>query len=179
MCQKAQSLFGVEVEARIVPLPQLYGGKIAAALSRQHPRDIFDVMQMDVPMSQVKKGIIFNLLGSDRPIYESFLPNLVDQRSALENQFIGMSDIPFSYEDFETTRYKLINDINEVMTQTDKEFLVAVEELTVNVAETEYSDFFEYPSVKWKIQNLKKLKDINPRKLKTQADKLREVFGIE
>lgn len=97
----------------------------------------------------------------------------------MENQFIGMSDIPFSYEDFETTRYKLINDINEVMTQTDKEFLVAVEELTVNVAETEYSDFFEYPSVKWKIQNLKKLKDINPRKLKTQADKLREVFGIE
>lgn len=148
LCQKAQSLFGVEVEARIVPLPQLYGGKIAAALSRQHPRDMFDVMQMDVPMSQVKKGIIFNLLGSDRPIYESFLPNLVDQRSALENQFIGMSDIPFSYEDFETTRYKLVNDINEVMTQTDKEFLVAVEELTVNVAETEYSDFFEYPSVK-------------------------------
>lgn len=51
LCEKAQSLFGMEVDARIVSLPQLYGGKISAALSRQHPRDLFDVRQMDIPLS--------------------------------------------------------------------------------------------------------------------------------
>ena len=42
LCEKARSLFGVEVDARIVSMPQLYGGKISAGLSRQHPRDLFD-----------------------------------------------------------------------------------------------------------------------------------------
>ncbi|MGM9853038.1 MAG: nucleotidyl transferase AbiEii/AbiGii toxin family protein [Muribaculaceae bacterium] len=97
LCEKAQTLFGMEVDARIVSLPQLYGGKISAALSRQHPRDLFDVKLMEIPLSDIKKGLIFCLLGSDRPVHESFAPNLIDQREEMENQFIGMSDIPFSY----------------------------------------------------------------------------------
>ena len=43
LSDKAQEEFGLYCEAKIVPLTQLYGGKIAAALSRQHPRDLFDV----------------------------------------------------------------------------------------------------------------------------------------
>ena len=106
--RKAQRLFGMEVDARIVSLSQLYGGKISAALSRQHPRDLFDVKQMDIPLSEVKDGIIYCLLGSDRPIHELLLQIFIDQREAMENQFVGMSDIPFSYEEFEMTRNKLI-----------------------------------------------------------------------
>jgi len=30
----------------IVPKSQLYGGKLVAALDRQHPRDLFDVKKM-------------------------------------------------------------------------------------------------------------------------------------
>ena len=72
LCEKAQSEFGMDVDARVVSLPQLYGGKISAALSRQHPRDIFDVKQMEIPLADIKEGLIFCLLGSDRPIHESF-----------------------------------------------------------------------------------------------------------
>ena len=38
LCKKAQDEFGMYCEADIVPMTLLYGGKIAAALSRQHPR---------------------------------------------------------------------------------------------------------------------------------------------
>lgn len=179
LCEKAQSLFGMEVDARIVSLPQLYGGKISAALSRQHPRDLFDVRQMDIPLSAVKEGIIFCLLGSDRPIHESFSPNFIDQREAMENQFVGMSDIPFSYEEFEMTRDGLIKGVNDIMTETDKRFIVGFEELTVNQGDNPYSKFFDYPSVKWKIKNLQKLKATNPRKLQAEANKLRLIMGID
>ncbi len=179
LCEKAQSLFGMEVDARIVSLPQLYGGKISAALSRQHPRDLFDVRQMDIPLSAVKEGIIFCLLGSDRPIHESFSPNFIDQREAMENQFVGMSDIPFSYEEFEMTRDSLIKGVNDIMTETDKRFIVGFEELTVNQGDNPYSKFFDYPSVKWKIKNLQKLKATNPRKLQAEANKLRLIMGID
>lgn len=179
LCEKAQSLFGMEVYARIVPIPQLYGGKISAALSRQHPRDLFDVKQMDIPLADVKEGLIFCLLGSDRPIYESFAPNLIDQHEAMERQFSGMSEMPFGYDDFEATREKLILDVNSMMTEEDRRFLIGFEELTVDWENTPYSSFREYPSVRWKMQNLQKLKVSNPKKLKAETDKLRKIFGME
>lgn len=178
LCEKAQTLFGMEVDARIVSLPQLYGGKISAALSRQHPRDLFDVMQMSISLAEIKGGIIFCLLGSDRPIHESLFPNHIDQREAMVKQFVGMSDIPFSYEELEITRKDLVKGVNEILTDRDKQFLVCFEELSVNREESEYSVFFDYPSVKWKIQNLQRLKATNPKKLKAEADKLRHIFRI-
>lgn len=179
LCEKAQSLFGMEVDARIVSIPQLYGGKISAALSRQHPRDLIDVKQMDIPLADVKEGLIFCLLGSDRPIHESFAPNLIDQHEAMERQFSGMSEIPFSYNDFEATRKKLVSDVNSVMTEEDRRFLIDFEELAVDWEGTPYPSFREYPSVRWKMQNLKNLKESNPKKLKAEADKLRKIFGME
>lgn len=94
----------------------------------------------------------------------------------MENQFIGMSDIPFSYEEFEATREDLVKDVNKVMAEEDKNFLVGFEELSVNWEESEYSEFLEYSSVRWKIQNLQKLKATNPKKLLSEADKLRQIF---
>lgn len=179
LCEKAQEMFGMEVDARIVSLPQLYGGKISAALSRQHPRDLFDIKQMDIPLTDVKEGLIFCLLGSDRPIHESFAPNLIDQHEAMERQFSGMSEIPFTYNDFEATREKLVNDVNSVMTEDDRRFLIGFEELSVDWENSPYLSFKEYPSVRWKMQNLQKLKASNPKKLNAEADKLRNIFGME
>ena len=179
LCEKAQEMFGMEVDARIVSLPQLYGGKISAALSRQHPRDLFDIKQMDIPLTDVKEGLIFCLLGSDRPIHESFAPNLIDQHEAMERQFSCMSEIPFTYNDFEATREKLVNDVNSVMTEDDRRFLIGFEELSVDWENSPYSSFKEYPSVRWKMQNLQKLKASNPKKLNAEADKLRNIFGME
>lgn len=179
LCEKAQEMFGMEVDARIVSLPQLYGGKISAALSRQHPRDLFDIKQMDIPLTDVKEGLIFCLLGSDRPIHESFAPNLIDQHEAMERQFSGMSEIPFTYNDFEATREKLVNDVNSVMTEDDRRFLIGFEELSVDWENSPHSSFKEYPSVRWKMQNLQKLKASNPKKLNAEADKLRNIFGME
>ncbi len=39
----AVAIFGRSATMRVVSLPDLYGGKLCAALDRQHPRDLFDV----------------------------------------------------------------------------------------------------------------------------------------
>ena len=179
LCEKASELFGVEVDARIVSIPQLYGGKIAAALSRQHPRDLFDVNQMKYTLDEIKEGIIFNLLGSDRPIFESFEPNLIDQRNTMENQFVGMTDIPFDYNQFENTRDKLISDVKNLMDREDKEFLISFEENKANWDEYSYGNLKEYPSVTWKMRNLENLERLNPSKLIYGANRLREIFDIK
>jgi len=35
-------------------------------------------------LSECREGLIFCLLGSDRPIHESFAPRLIDQRETME-----------------------------------------------------------------------------------------------
>jgi len=172
LSEKAQNEFSLFCEAKIVPLTQLYGGKIAAALSRQHPRDLFDVKYMDIPLDESREGLIFCLLGSDRPIYESFAPSLIDQREAMENQFTGMTDIPFTYEEFEETREKLINDVRSLMTDADKKFLISFESGQPEWDGYEFEYFKDYPSVQWKLLNLRKLAKQNPQKLREEVDKL-------
>lgn len=178
LSEKAQDEFGLYCEASIVPLTQLYGGKIAAALSRQHPRDLFDVKYMNVPIEKCREGLIFCLLGSDRPIHESFAPRLIDQTEAMVNQFDGMTEIPFTYEEFEQVRTKLITDVNRIMTLDDKRFLVSFEKGEPQWDGYEFEYFKDYPSVKWKLINLAKLAKHNPQKLAEESCKLAEMFGL-
>lgn len=177
LCKKAQDEFSMYCEADIVPMTLLYGGKIAAALSRQHPRDLFDVKYMEYPLAETREGLLFCLLGSDRPIHESFAPNLLDQHDALANQFDGMTDVPFTYEEFEQTRTQLIQDVFALMTAADKSFLVSFEQGEPDWGNFDFSYFKDYPSVQWKLLNLQHLKKQNPIKLTAEASKLLSVFG--
>ena len=176
LCKTAQDIFGVFCEAKIVPLSQLYGGKIMAALNRQHPRDLFDVKYMFdriKKFDEIRHGFMFCLLGSDRPVIETLSPNLIDQREALDRQFAGMTTIPFSYEDYENTRLSLIEFVNSHLTDNDKHFLISFEEGAPEWEITDYSMFKEYPSVMWKLLNINNLKKINPNKHKQEIEKLK------
>ena len=176
LCEKAQEQFGLYCEANIVPVSLLYGGKVAAALTRQHPRDLFDVKYMNVDIDKIKPEFIFCLLGSDRPIRESLAPHLIDQRDAMLNQFVGMTDVGFDYSEFEETRENLIKSVNEVLTNEDKLFLIAFESGEPNWEVSEYDSFKNYPSIQWKQLNIQKLKKSNPAKWQEEIEKLKQVL---
>jgi hypothetical protein len=181
LCKAAQNVFDIFCEAKIVPLSQLYGGKITAALDRQHPRDLFDVkylFEYIKNFSEVKQGFMFCLLGSDRPIVEILSPNLIDQRETLDNQFTGMTTIPFSYEDYEKTRLSLIKYVNNNLTAIDKYFLIRFEEGVPEWEITDYPTFDHYPSIQWKLLNINKLKETNPTKHKQEIKRLRQYFNL-
>lgn len=180
LCDKAQTEFGMYCKARIVPLEQLYGGKIAAALSRQHPRDLFDYNYMDTDkIVDLKRGFMFALLGSDKPFIESLSPNVINQYEALENQFRGMTDVPFTYENYESTREQLIKFVNETLNEEDKFFLISFEEGSPQWESSAYNDFMEFPSIQWKLQNVNKLKIQNPAKHRQEVNRLKDYFGIK
>jgi predicted nucleotidyltransferase component of viral defense system len=173
LCEKAQKEFKMSCIARIVPVSLLYGGKIAAALSRQHPRDLFDYKYMEVAsFSEVKNGLIFFLLGSDKPLIESLQPNLVDQKQSLENQFQGMSDVPFDYADFDNTRKVLIENVNQNLTVTDREFFISFESGSPEWDKCCAGDLSSYPSIQWKLKNILTLKQTNPSKFNEGIKKL-------
>ena len=178
LCNKAQKEFSMACKARTVSYSQLYGGKITAALSRQHPRDLFDCKYMEISsFGDVKDGFMLCLLGSDKPIIESLQPNSIDQTDALENQFKGMSDVDFSYADYEEARVNLIAEVNAALTETDKDFILSFEEGTPDWDKCCAGDLSNYPSVKWKLQNIIKLKETNPQKHQQGIERLKQFFG--
>ncbi|GHT08390.1 hypothetical protein AGMMS49525_17580 [Bacteroidia bacterium] len=173
LCEKAKAEFELFCKARTVSFSQLYGGKIGAALNRQHPRDLFDCQHMNInSFEEIKKGLIYNILSSPKPVVELLSPNPIDQSEALENQFKGMTDIPFTYADYEQARQQLITFVNENLTLNDKEFLVSYEEGNPAWDASEYS-FSNYPSIQWKQLNIKKLMNENFTKHKQGIEKLK------
>lgn len=179
LCQKAGNEFNMTCKARTVSYSQLYGGKITAALSRQHPRDLFDYKYMDIAsFNDVKDGFMLCLLGGDKPIIEYLQPNTIDQTEALENQFEGMSKTPFLYSDYMEARKNLIEQVNTNLTNADKEFLVSFENGVSDWSKCCAGNLSNYPSVKWKIQNITKLKENNPQKHQQGVVKLQSFLEI-
>ena len=125
----------------------------------------------------VKDGFMLCLLGSDKPIIESLQPNSIDQTDALENQFKGMSDVDFSYADYEEARVNLIAEVNAALTETDKDFILSFEEGTPDWDKCSAGDLSNYPSVKWKLQNINKLKEMNSQKHQQGIERLKQFFG--
>ncbi|WP_286850642.1 MULTISPECIES: nucleotidyl transferase AbiEii/AbiGii toxin family protein [Sphingobacterium] len=174
LCNSAQEAYDTFVEIDMVPLAQLFGGKICAALDRQHPRDLFDVkylLETEGISDEIKRGFMYCLLGSERPIYEVLNPHRLDQKEALVNQFDGMTDVLFTYEDYESTREKLINEIQASLTNSDIDFLIGFKSLEPDWSIYSYE---QYPSIRWKLLNIQKLRDKNPEKYNEQVNRLKE-----
>lgn len=172
LCKKAQNEFDAFCMTQVVPLGQLYGGKISAALDRQHPRDIFDIkylLENEGFSEEIKKGFILSLLSSDRPIHEILFPIFQDQRSAMMNQFSGMTTETFSYQEYEQVRSDLLHAIHANLTDEDRRFLL---DFTKALPDWSMYNFEKFPAVQWKLQNLGILKNSNLKKFHQQYEEL-------
>lgn len=87
-----------------------------------------------------------------------------------------MSDIPFSYEEFEKTREELISQIISKLTLEDKRFLVSFKEADPIWEFFNVENASELPAVRWKLQNIERLKRENPQKHSDLVDTLEKVL---
>lgn len=151
----------------VVSMAELYGGKICAAIDRQHPRDIFDVkllLENEGLTDEIWEGVKIGLISHNKPIHELLFPILKDQKSAFNNQFSGMTRDEFVYEEYEQIRKILINSIEQRLTVSDKKFLLSFEMGEPQWVLTPYELLKDLPAVKWKLLNVQKLKSSNPGK---------------
>jgi hypothetical protein len=92
---------------------------------------------------------------------------------SLKNQFQGMSEVPFDYDDFETIRKVLIENVNQNLTDMDREFLLTFENGAPDWDKCCAGDLNSYPSVQWKLKNILTLKETNHSKFNEGIEKLR------
>jgi len=177
VCEKAEDKFGY-AEIQVVSKPELYGGKICAALDRQHPRDLFYtklLLENDEFDDEIMKGFVTMLLSHDKPLHEILNPNIKNQKEIFEKQFLGMSDVLFSYDEHIGTLNKLISVIKEKILPYKTQLLDFVS-LKNNLKGFKINNLEKLPAIKWKLYNLQKLQAQNPAKFNEQYKRLIEYF---
>lgn len=95
LCAKTQQQFQTAVRLQTLNVADLYGGKLCAALDRQHPRDLYDVhllLKGAGVTPSIRRAFIIYLAGHNRPMNELLQPRLRDIATAYEEQFVGMTD---------------------------------------------------------------------------------------
>lgn len=165
------------ISVPVVSIPDLYGGKIVAALDRQHPRDLFDtklLLENEGLTDDIIKGFLIHLSSHTRPIHEVLFPSRKDMKKSFEDEFEGMTNIKFDYKDFEETRDVLTSSIQAKPSIHQKDFLLSLQNGSPNWTLLNLNGVNELPAVKWKIENLKRM---TPAKRSEQFDILKKKLG--
>lgn len=177
LCRKAQDLFELSIEVRTLSFEDLYGGKICAALDRQHPRDLFDLnilFKNEGLPGNVRKAFIVYLISHSRPMIEILNPNWSDLRPVFEKEFQGMVVEPVAAEELWSTGKQLVSRLHREMTREEREFIISVKE-----GKPEWSllvvpgieNIENLPGVQWKLQNIRRM---TPARHQEALQKLRD-----
>ncbi len=160
LCKKAEDLFGLTFSFLSLSKEDLYGGKICAALDRQHPRDFFDIKQLlekEGITENIRKAFLIYLISHSRPLVELLNPNFIDISAIYKNEFSGMSFKEISLDDLLITRQKLVKLIKDNLTDNDRQFILSVKKGEPQWELFEPGHIKELPAVKWKLANIKRM----------------------
>ncbi|MCW8410134.1 nucleotidyl transferase AbiEii/AbiGii toxin family protein [Legionella sp. PATHC035] len=145
---------------KVVSLPDLYGGKLCAALDRQHPRDLFDIKLLlenqDIDR-ELFNGFLTYLLSHKRPISEIMNPRWKDISQVFHSEFKGMTFEPVTLEDLIAIPEKMIQGLKDNFTQQDYDFLISFKKGDPDWT-LACSEQIQYlPAVQWKLLNIRKM----------------------
>ena len=147
------------VETNLLELEELYAGKLVAALDRQHPRDLFDVMLLldnEGISPELIDLLVVYLISSNRPIAELLAPNPQSLQQVFDQQFRGMSLQAVTVEQLEQTRNAMIDAIRYQLTEDHKGFLLSFKSGEPDWRLLKHGHAQELPAVRWKLQNVRR-----------------------
>jgi predicted nucleotidyltransferase component of viral defense system len=173
---RVEDRFGY-AEMKLVSLPDLYAGKIAAALDRQHPRDLFDVRDLlanEGITEEIFRAFLVYLVSHNRPPEELLDPNRLDIEALFHGEFAGMTVEPVALADLIDTREALFADIAGRAGQAPaRDFLRSFFALKPDWSLLGLAtDISTLPAVRWKMTNLSELAQHHAAKFEAQQHRL-------
>lgn len=168
-------------ETSVLAFEDLYAGKLCAALDRQHPRDLYDVhllYQHEGLTDALFRTFLVYAACSGRPLHELIDPNRIAIDRAFADEFDGMTIEPVPLATLLAARERLIEDIGSRMTGAAAAFLLSIHDVEPDFDLIRLPGAAELPAIRWKLLNLRKLKDGNPDKHADQRARLLATLRI-
>ena len=144
-------------EMPVLSFPDLYGGKIVAALDRQHPRDLFDIKELlaneGIQVATRAASIVY-LLSHGRPMAEVLAARPKDIGPAFASGFQGMTDKPIAQKELLAARSALIDAFVKRIPAKHRTFLIGFESGEPDWSLLGVPGADKLPAVKWRQRNL-------------------------
>jgi hypothetical protein len=167
LCVEAQKFFNTNINVRCLSEEDLYGSKICAALDRQHPRDLFDIlplMHSNELKDDIRLAFLVYVLSHPRPIAELLNPSFQSLEKIYQTEFQGMTKEPIRIEDLEQAREWLTKTIQNSLKLNERKFLLSFKSGDPDWQLIDWPKHIpQLPAVKWKLYNINQLRK-NPRK---------------
>lgn len=177
LTSSARDVLMADLEIPVVSLEDVYGGKLVAALDRQHPRDLFDVMQLfahEGITPAIRRAFVVYLSCSNRPLHEVLFPPMRDIRHDYKFNFLGMTAEPVQLDALLAARGRLVREIQLGLDEEERRFLLSLVAGTPEWELLGIDHVEQLPGVRWKLQNLAQLRKSNLKKFAEQSDLLAE-----
>jgi predicted nucleotidyltransferase component of viral defense system len=177
---RAQEMFRVDFEVPTLADAELYGSKLVAALDRQHPRDIFDVQHMYDTYGlreDFVTAFVGYLAGHNRPVHEVLFAKPHSLAHEYEAGFVGMTVDEISLAQLEEIQARLHHELPRALSPKHREFLLSLVRLAPDWPLMPYDHLRDMPAIRWKIENLRKLRARNEQRFADQEALLREAFS--
>ncbi|MGA2248562.1 MAG: nucleotidyl transferase AbiEii/AbiGii toxin family protein [Verrucomicrobiota bacterium] len=178
LAPRAVEVFGRSATTHTLSLAELYGGKLCAAMDRQHPRDLFDVhglLQAEGITDEIRRAFVVFLASHDRPMNEVLTPNRQNLAQVFADQFEGITLDPVPLATLEATREQMIEQINAGLTANEREFLLSIKRLEPKWELLGIPGVERLPGLQWKLYNLRKME---PAKRLAAEELLRRKLGL-
>jgi predicted nucleotidyltransferase component of viral defense system len=149
-----------ELEIPVLSAEDVYGGKLVAALDRQHPRDLFDVMELfahEGITRGIRRAFVVYLASHNRPVHEVLFPELRDIQMDYEGNFVGMTSQPIELAALLETRTRMIRELHAGLDADERRFLLSLVKAQPEWELLGIPHMSELPAVRWKLQNLARL----------------------
>jgi predicted nucleotidyltransferase component of viral defense system len=162
-------------EMPVVAFEDLYAGKMVAALDRQHPRDLYDIellFEHEGITDDLFRTFLVYAASSSRPLHELIDPNLIAIDRAFAQEFDGMTINHVPVGVLLSARERLVRDIQSRLNGTAAEFLLSVHDGTPDFDLIGLPAAAELPAIRWKLINIERLKEQNPKKHAEQRSSL-------
>ncbi|WP_276946599.1 nucleotidyl transferase AbiEii/AbiGii toxin family protein [Haematobacter massiliensis] len=171
----ARDTLEADIEIPVVSLDDVYGGKLMAAMDRQHPRDLFDVMQLfahEGITTGIRRAFVVYLASHNRPVHEVLFPSPRDIRHEFEHNFVGMTAEPVELDALLAAREQMMRELQQGLTDEERRFLLSLVTAEPEWALLDIPHVEKLPGVRWKLQNLERLRKANARKFAEQSEEL-------
>jgi predicted nucleotidyltransferase component of viral defense system len=178
LAEKAQTEFNSLIRVNCLSTPDIYAGKLCAALDRQHPRDLFDVKELlenEGITDDIRKAFVVYLASHSRPMNELLAPNFKDISTIYEQDFVGMTTEPIELQSLLETRERLVSIIKSELIEKERLFLISMKEGSPNWKLLEIEEIEKLPGLQWKLNNINKM-DSNKREV--ALDKLKKALSF-
>ncbi len=180
LVSRARESFLTDIRIPTLHPDELYGSKLVAAMDRQHPRDLFDVLGL-YENGGLTPGIVecfvCYLAGHNRPVHEVLFANKLDISPAFANEFKGMTRESVTLDALLDLRHRLFSDLPAALADRHRAFLSGLVRAEPDWALMSCPHLAEMPAIRWKLENVTKLRRSNPGKFAQQSTKLAARFA--